>query len=147
MGESAAALEAKIAALKAQLAQKESVATPLASLNKDANYTIDKDKGRYFTDKPEKKSQWNKPQWATGNTGGNTHLKTTEKGQAMQQQGDLARPITYVNGKELTAHDIAVGAGLGANAGGSTATQIGWQKPKWSQVRVHLCLCSYTSHF
>lgn len=110
------------------------VPTPLKSQNEDVDYSYAKDGSVYYTDKLEKKRDvWEKPAWAMGDK----PLKTSEFTEKIRSGEDLARPITFFNGRDES--ESAEANGMIVNLSGSgnrirpVDSKIEWQKPNWAE--------------
>jgi hypothetical protein len=111
------------------------VPTPLKSQNDDVDYSYAKDGSVYYTDKLEKKKDiWEKPAWAMGTK----PLKTSELSDKIRSGEDLARPITFFNGRDES--ESAEANGMIVNLSGSSGnrikpvdSKIEWQKPGWAE--------------
>jgi hypothetical protein len=110
------------------------IPTPLKSQNQDVDYSYAKDGSLYYTDKLEKKRDvWEKPAWAMGNR----PLKTSELSEKIRSGEDLARPITFFNGRDES--ETAEANGMIVNLSGSgnrikpVDNKIEWQKPGWTE--------------
>ncbi|GKY90999.1 hypothetical protein MPSEU_000072700 [Mayamaea pseudoterrestris] len=111
------------------------VPTPLKSQNDDVDYSYAKDGSVYYTDKLEKqRNVWEKPAWAMGTK----PLKTSEFSEQLRSGDDLARPITFFNGRDES--ESAEANGMIVNLSGSSGnrikpvdSKIEWTKPAWSE--------------
>jgi hypothetical protein len=110
------------------------VPTPLKSQNEDVDYSYAKDGSVYYTDKLEKKKDiWEKPAWAMGKK----PLNTSEFSEKLRSGEDLARPITFFNGRDES--ESAEANGMIVNLSGSgnrikpVDSKIERQKPAWAE--------------
>jgi uncharacterized small protein (DUF1192 family) len=116
------------------------IPTPLKSQNDDVDYSYAKDGSVYYTDKLEKQRDvWEKPAWAMGTK----PLKTSELTDKIRSGEDLARPITFFNGRD--ASESAEANGMIVNLSGSSGNRIAavdskieWTKPAWAAEKVSL---------
>ena len=111
------------------------VPTPLRVQNADVDYSFARDGSLYYTDKLEKNREvWEKPAWAKGNA----PLRTLERTEKVRSGEDLARPITFFNGRD--ASESAEANGMIVNLSGSSGnriqpveSKIEWEKPAWTE--------------
>ena len=127
--------EHSLGAQSAKVNSAEDVASvspdPSRNPNGDIQYSFSRDGRVYYTDRIEKKIEWQKPSWTKQKI-----LKPTPKGEELKAQGTLEKPITFPVNKGDGINKYVQPTEILRRSNGLGEKDIGWEKPEWTKKPV-----------